>query len=396
MTCTAIFRPRSLRPLLAVAVLALAACGDFAATTPGGTDTLEAGKPVRVALLVPRGSDDAGRQALGQSLVDAALLAERDLAGVTLEVTVYDTAGAPGQAAEAARTAVAAGTDIFVGPLFSVAAAAVAPIAAEAGLPVLSFSNNPAIAGGNLYILGNTFANTANRVVSYTATNGFSNIAVVHPQGLEGEAARAAAVAAIQATGATLAGTESYGLSVQGIIDATPEMARNLRSSGANAVVLTDGPTAGLTFVAETLRGLGVREGAVKFAGLQRWDTSAQALAQPALDGGWFAAPDQGLTAQFAARYEAATGTAPQPVTGLAYDAIAAVGALVADATLEGRRDVFAADRLTQSAGFAGVQGVFRLRADGTTDRALAIYEVRDGAAVQVSPAPRSFSDLGS
>ena len=37
---------------------------------------------------------------------------------------------------------------------------------AGAGVNVLAFSNNPDIAGGNVFVLGPTFQNTANRLAS--------------------------------------------------------------------------------------------------------------------------------------------------------------------------------------------------------------------------------------
>ena len=50
---------------------------------------------------------------------------------------------------------------------------------------------------------------------------------------------------------------------------------------------------------------------------------------------------------------------------------------------------------LTQAQGFQGTAGIFRLNADGTNDRGLAVAEVRDGQVVIVDPAPTSFSGAG-
>ena len=50
---------------------------------------------------------------------------------------------------------------------------------------------------------------------------------------------------------------------------------------------------------------------------------------------------------------------------------------------------------LTQGAGFVGVNGIFRLRADGTNERGLAIAQIQSGRAVVVDPAPRSFGGFG-
>ena len=69
--------------------------------------------------------------------------------------------------AAAASQAVAEGAKIIVGPLFSTETAGAQSPAASGGLSVLSFSNNASVAGGNVYILGTTFENTADRLVAY-------------------------------------------------------------------------------------------------------------------------------------------------------------------------------------------------------------------------------------
>lgn len=371
--------------------------GALAACAPtGGSGPVDPQRPVQVALLVPLGSDDPEREALGQSLVNAAELARGDLRGVDIDLTVYATAGDAQTAAEAAQTALAEGAEIFIGPLFSTATTAVAPIAASRSSVVLSFSNNPQVAGGNVYLLGNTFDSTAERIVGYTVGQGLTRLSIVHPQGAEGQMARDAVQRAAQRAGGEVVHVGSYPLSVEGISDEISGVAQAARLAGPDAMVLTDGPTGGLTFAAESLRGLGVRADQVKFVGLQRWDTSPQALAQPSLEEGWFPGPDQLLVARFADRYEAAYGRAPHALAGLAYDGVAAVGALLAETQAEGARDPFSAARLTKPAGFAGVTGIFRFMPDGTIHRALAVYEVDQGLALQIDPAPRSFGTSGS
>ena len=109
------------------------------------------------------------------------------------------------------------------------------------------------------------------------------------------------------------------------------------------------------------------------------------------LQGGWFAMPDPGLFQQFQARYQAAFGSAPHPISGLAYDGIAAIGALVK----QGKANALTGAALTQGSGFVGVGGIFRLRSDGTNDRGLAVAEVRSGQMVVIDAAPRSFGGAG-
>jgi len=386
------------RVATAAALAALAACTTPRAVTETGAagPLVDPNQPVKVALLVPLGSGDPGRDQVANSLVNAARLAQADLAGAaTLDLQVYETGGTGEGGAAAASRAVNDGAKILVGPLFSPATAAAGPIAEAGGLSVLSFSNNPDVAGDNVYLLGPTFENTADRLVGFAMSRGLSNIGIVYPNGIEGQAARDAVVAAVERRGANLVATESYDLSIAGIQSAAQPIATALMSAGANAVILTDGPTGGLGFVSESLRGLGVAATNTQFLGMQRWDVSAEVLNQPSLQGGWFAAPEPGLIAAFQGRYQNAYGERPHELAGIAYDGIAAVGALIRDARARASMDPFAPDRLTQPAGFAGVNGAFRLLPNGLNRRNLAIMEVRDGQAVVLDHAARTFDAVG-
>jgi len=109
------------------------------------------------------------------------------------------------------------------------------------------------------------------------------------------------------------------------------------------------------------------------------------------VQGGWFALPDPVMAQRFRERYQTAFSAAPHPIGGLAYDGIAAIGALVG----AGQSDALTGAALTQSAGFQGVGGIFRLRSDGTNERGLAVATIQNRQVVVIDPAPRSFSGLG-
>jgi len=411
--------------LLAAGSLALAGCAT--GPTAGLNDgiAVDPGQPVRVALLVPYGTGDPARDAIARSLENAARLAVTDLRDATIDLAVYPSAGTTAGGAAAAQQAVAEGAKIIVGPLFSTETAGAQSSAAAAGLTVLSLSNNPSVAGGNVFILGTSFENTAGRLVGFGQSRGMRNFGVVYPAGLEGETARDAVAAVVSARGATLVASQPYNLSVEGIQAAAGPAAAALLSGGAQAVILTDGPTGGLGFIAEALRSNGVgaalqaRErqrlgrgvpllhaqelglrGAdsvaaqTQFLGMQQWDASAEALALPSLQGGAFAAPDPSLVAAFEGRYRTAYGEGPHELAGLAFDGVHAVGAMIAEARASGGSP-FSGARLTEPSGFAGAYGPFRLLPNGRVQRNLAIVEVRGGSAVVIERASRSFDAIG-
>ena len=161
---------KALRTAAVVASAGLvAACGAPMMSDLGGGGAGSGGpqidpkQPVRVALLVPR--SDSGAGTIARDLENAARLAIADLDGVNIDLAVYDTAGSPATAASAAQRAVDEGAKIILGPLRGEVAVEASKVVADEGVNVLSFSNNPSIAGGNLFVLGPTFVNTADRLM---------------------------------------------------------------------------------------------------------------------------------------------------------------------------------------------------------------------------------------
>ncbi len=380
---------------LAAAALGLAACEPV--NFPSPTDAVDPNQPVVVALMVPLGSGNSITDQLAENMVNAANMAVRDLNGANIDLRVYETGGNAEMAVAAANRAVEDGAQIMVGPLYSTSTAAIAPIAAQAGINVLSFSNTTTVAGGNVYIMGTTFDTIADRLVRQAVSEGKTSIAIVYQEGVSGESGKASIERAISRSGATLTTAVSYPLNITEMGDAASGIASTLRASNSNAVFFTDSPLRGLGFITASLASNHFRtKRDAQFMGLSRWDSSNEVLVTPSLQGGWFAVPDPGLTLQFQTRYQLAYGIDAHKLSGLAYDGIAAIGAMISTARASGERNAFSAERLTDPAGFAGVTGIFRFKADGTNERGLAIMKVENGVATMISPAPRSFGGAGS
>jgi len=182
-----------------------------------------------------------------------------------------------------------------------------------------------------------------------------------------------------------------YALSQQSVTAAVPRVKAMMDSTGANALFLTTSSASALPLFAQLLPEAGISPTASQYIGLTRWDIPQQTLALPGVQGGWFALPDTAATNAFASRYAAAYGSQPHPLAGLAFDGIAAVGALAKS----GRANALSSTSLTQGAGFRGASGIFRLRRDGTNQRGLAVATIRNKKVVILEGAPRSFGGAG-
>jgi len=127
---------------------------------------------------------------------------------------------------------------------------------------------------------------------------------------------------------------------------------------------------------------------AVQLLGTGLWD-SPRVFSTAALQGGLYAAPDPatGFRA-FAARYRTRFGQEPVRYATLAYDAVALIAAL---ARTQGPQR-FSTDVLTNSSGFAGIDGLFRFRVDGSNERGLAVMRVTSSGGQVAAAAPKSFA----
>jgi len=372
-----------LAPVMALILSACVPAGEGGGPAPKG------GK-VTVALLVPGGSGNASDQIMADSLANAARMAVADLGGgAQIDLKVYQTGGSPAMAASLATQAADEGAQIILGPVYAAEANAVGVAMAPRGISVLAFSNNTAIAGGNVFVLGPTFENSARRVAGYAVRQGKNRVMIVADKNTAGEAGSSAIQRGVAAVGGTVVASTSYEFSQSGIAAAAAGIVATARSAEASALFLTADTAGALPLLSQSLIDAGIDRSTTKFLGLTRWDIPSATLALPGVQGGWFAMPDPNLYAQFQSRYQAAYGETPLPIAGLAYDGIAAIGALARSG-----KDLGAAG-LTQNAGFVGVTGIFRLRPDGSNQRGLAIAEIRNNQVVVIDPAPRSFAGAG-
>ena len=342
-------------------------------------------KPVQVALLIPKSYEETA--SIATSLEQAAQMAIADLGGIRIDLRVFDTAGNPEQAALVARQAVQEGAKIILGPLLAENAKAVGAAVADSGVNVLSFSNNASIAGNNVFVLGPTFNNTANRLVSYAASQGRTKAVIVHPRTLEGELGKAALENAAQSTPLEIVAIEAFEFSQKGVIDSVARIKDSVLETQADTLFLTSNTARALPLLVQLLPEAGINPQDVQYIGLSRWDIPRQILELPGVQNGWFTSPSRQVSASFKTRFTKGYGSPPHQLAGLAYDGLAAIGALVST----GQKNAVTKTALTQASGFQGVSGVFRFLADGTNERALAIAKIERKKVVLIDAAIEEF-----
>lgn len=334
---------------------------------------------VKIALILPLSA--AGNAAVAaQSMKSAADMALAEFQNPDIQLLVKDDGGNPQGAAQGAQQALDEGAQVILGPLFATAVPATAQVARGRGVAVISFSTDTSIAGHGVYLLSFLPESDVNRIVEYAAATGKRSFAALIPDNAYGNVVEAAFKQAVSRTGGRLAAFGKYGADRAA---AARGVAASL--SRADALLLADdGEAVAATADALTAAGASLRN--IQLLGTGLWD-NPRVFATPALQGGLFAAPDPAGFRAFAGRYRTRFGSEPVRTATLAYDAVALVAAL---ARTQGQH--FTAEALTTPSGFAGIDGLFRLRADGSNERGLAVMRVGSSGSVPVAGSPKSFA----
>ncbi len=365
----------------------------FAASCGGGipfTANEEPPKPaanpgaIKVGLVLPL----TGGGGAAAGLRNAAELAVAQFENANVELIVKDDKASPEGARAAAQEAINEGAEIILGPLFAPTVRAAGQVAKAAGKPMIAFSSDATVATRGVYLLSFMPETEVERIVDYAMSQGRKSFAALIPEDAYGQVASVAFQNAVSKRGGRIVAMETFPLDKAKMAPQVQKIVAVTTGAAPQADVLFL-PTRGdvLPAIAEYLGAANFNPQRVKPVGLGQWNEAAVfRIAQ--FQGGWFAAPDPAGFDSFAQRYRAKFNAAPTRISTLAYDATSLVVALV---RTQGPRR-FSEEVLINPSGFGGADGVFRFRADGSNERALAVNEIRSGQAVTISPAAKTFA----
>lgn len=369
-----------------------------------------------MGLLLPLSGPSA---ALGRDLLDAAQLALFEAGPNEVVLLPRDTRGTPEGARAAMRALLEREVDFVIGPLFARSTRAVAALARERGVPLLSLSNDARVAGPGVFVFGFRPEEQVERVVGFAAAQGYRRIAGLFPRddygrrsfeawqrtaaalGLDAELALfyegeetevAEALRAFTAYEARRAALEEQREALRLRGDAAARRALAALSGQEtfgpppfDAVLIADGGLR-LRAVTALLAFYDVPASEVRYLGTMRWLLEDPELAQrPDFRGSWIAARDPAAERTFQERFREFYDRNPDPLAPLAYDAVSLAVLLAA------QTPPFDLGMLTSPRGFVGYSGILRLRPDGLAEHGLVVLEVGEGELTVRDPAPQSF-----
>ncbi|MCB1532963.1 MAG: penicillin-binding protein activator [Alphaproteobacteria bacterium] len=361
--------------------------------------------PVKVALLLPLSGQ---HQALGQAMLNAAQLALFDVAHDNFELLPHDTGGTADGARNAARAVLAQGADLILGPVFADSVRAVKPIAQRARVSVIAFSTDWATAGDNTYIMGFLPFDQVERLARYTSQHNTGRVAILAPRNDYGRVVTSAWQSTTSRLGTPPAQVTEFSQGESNLapvlrdFTAYDERVRIAGEQGVStaqlqppfdAVLMPVGGETALS-IGNLLNHYDLSPRQVKRLGTGLFDDDALAT-EGSLNGAWFAAPSPKLRKTFEQRYMNTYSASAPRLASLAYDATALAAVLAQRGFQTSGQADFSATAIGNPNGFAGIDGIFRFRSNGTAERGLAILEFNNGKIRVLDDAPQTFQNLG-
>ena len=342
----------------------------------------------KVAILLPLTGKSAS---VGKAFLDAAQLALFDLRSPNFTLVPIDTKSSIPGAKSAAKKAVKERAHLILGPVFSNTTRAVAPIARLANIQVISFSNDSSLGGNGIYLLGFRPDQQIRRVIAYASSQGIKDyIALVSNDHYGAMAARVLRNTAKYHQGKVL--KEEYYqphniTTNKNTQRATKSVKKSLNADSSKKGLLIPAGGESLAALSILLDSGKFNKDRVQLIGSGQWDDSTtQSI--PFAVGGWYAGISPQRLQQFSQKFHRSFGYNPPRIASLAYDAIA----LTITLSKIAKGNPFSKRSLTNSRGFLGINGIFRLHNTGLSERGLAVLEItRNGSNRVISPAPTSF-----
>ena len=413
---------------LSVLVLGCSQTGRDKISMQGGSYDTSMGRPAdssffedennfKVGMLLPL----SGKSAVyGQGLRNAAMMAVEDADNSRLVINFYDTQSTPSGASMAAHQALDDEVKLILGPLTKDEVSAVSSSAASQDVPVISFSTSQNILGNGVYTLGLLSDEQVERIIAYAVSQGRKKIALLVPDTPSGlNIAKSAFDSAVKHNaelvkigfyppdtmdfGDIVKQMSDYETRSQEITERKKILTAQAQAGDKQAehqlkLLKTTYTTGELDFDAVLIPETGNRLKSaasmfgyydvsypdVLFLGTSVWE-STDLSKETTLYKGLYPAISRVHNDYFNKKYQSYFGQLPNQLYSFAYDGVALASSLSRKKTTD------LTPVITDEEGYIGINGAFRILADGSNQHALDIMEVSSYGPQTVDKAAKEF-----
>ena len=371
----------------------------------------------KVAMLLPL---SGASSAYGIGLKNAAMMALEDTNNKNLVLQFFDTQSTPQGAVSALNQAVDNEAKLILGPLMSQEVEAISSTALNNKVPVISFSTSPSVLREGIYTLGLLGDEQINRIISYAANKQRTKIIVMVPDTTAGLNMAKSAVLNAPKYGAKIvkigfypADTIDFAPIVKSLTDYDTRSAEITKRKQKLQALADKGDKNALAelkqiknvyttgevdfdavLIAETgsrLKSAAVMFGyydiyypEIMFLGTSVWENTSLNK-ETTLYHGVYPAISRVHNSYFNKKYANYFGQIPNQLYSFAYDGVALASALA----LKNPDMIY--ENITDSDGYIGINGAFRIFDNGTNEHSLDILEVTEKGPQIIDKAPSKF-----
>jgi hypothetical protein len=341
------------------------------------TQSLGTGSTKITMLLPLSAAGTAGEN--GRKMLDAAKLAMTDIGNGLLTLTVEDTKGDSALASRLAVTAITTGSKVVIGPTELPAAQHVATLSGSKRPPVLALADNFA-GGAGVYAVLLGEADSAAAGAAGLAAKGSKKFVLLVAEDPSAGAMEKRVANSLSIYGATLAVTVPYSAG-DGGAKAVEEMGSLV--DAPDAVIVASGNGSPAPILA-ALKSKGIPGKTISVVGTNRW---LEHPMDPLFAGAYIATLDPSETGPIADRFRTTYNYPADVNVAYAYDMVALTAGIASAVGPDG----FSKKILENPNGFRGSTGLFRFRADGSSERSMPFYRIEKGALKLVAKSTSGF-----
>ena len=324
-------------------------------------------KTIKVGLLLPLSGEYAG---LGKAIYNAVEMALFETESKNIQLIFSDSGDTVDKALLAAQQLEREGASILIGPIFSSQALAIRN-KINIKIPIFSFTNDEAIKQNGLWVLGFSPKQQIKAIFNEMLSNSIRNIAIIVPNSNYGEIALQESRKQSEQKNIKINNIYFYDVLSNDFSDLGKllKVEKNIQYNGL--LIIASGKQLKEISARAQYRGIDPKE--IKYFGISGWNNPA-VLDEPALLGGYFIAPQQSSFEAFVSRYFKIYNSIPLELSGLGYDVLALCS--IALKQTESMSDFISF--ITNSSGFNGIFGFFRVDKSGTIYRKFVSYKVME------------------
>ena len=371
---------------------------------------LRINKRIKIGVLLPLTGE---KKNIGIMILNALELGIFENNNSDIELIIKDTKADPLTTIKVFNELLQTNVKIIIGPLYASSLLAIEDRIIENNVKTFALTNNTNMAGKNIWVFGIDPQQQARKITEFAIDEGYTKTAILIPKNEYGTLILETVKTTLEENGLKLWRIEYFKNNIENQEIAARNISQGFDKYNEQIKILyeeiekeeegsllklqeTEKPfdsviiaSSGqnLTILASQLQYNGVDPKNVAYLGLSSWENDS-ILGEPALDGGFFSTTGEGYQKNIKNTYEAYFSQDMSKISMLAYDILALINInLIEFKNLD-------SENLVNKDGFVGLRGLFRLKKNGTVERAFQIKKITNKEFRIHIEAPESFYNL--